>query len=55
MGKISEGTESIWLSAFVLAGMLSILAYAGHNFSVISRSAAPPFIYCNGAGGKRCA
>lgn len=41
--KNSEGTENTWLSAFVLAGMLSILATQDIIFSVISRSAAPPF------------
>ena len=43
--KKSEGTESTWLSAFVLAGMLSILAYAGHNFFCYQQVCCTPFLF----------
>ena len=43
--KNSEGTENTWLSAFVLAGMLSILAYAGHNFFCYQQVCCTPFLF----------
>lgn len=43
--KDMDGIESTWLTSFVLAGMLTILAYGGHNFFCYQQVCCTPFLF----------